>query len=106
MMIEPPRPRRGSSDSRSPVAQELLLNLFALLGAAMLVRFLLLLLGVSGRVWIGETTYKVTNPIVRPLLWIPGADTTLIGAATLADVTLVALVILIPLGMVANRRSG
>ena len=103
MQIEPPRLRRGSSQViRSQLALELALNAYAVVGAAMVIRVLLLVLRVDDRLWIGATAYRFTDPLVWPLTLLPGADREVIGAATLPDFTLLALLALIPLGLAAR----
>ena len=104
-MIEPPRlRRRGPQVQRSQLALELALNAYALFGALVLVRLILLLLGVDDRVWIGETIYGVTDPFFWPLTRLPGGTRRLVGDVTLPDVTMVALLALVPLGLMA--RAG
>lgn len=102
-MIELPRPRRGDlQEARSQVLLELCLNLYALIGALIVVRVLLLSLGVDRGVWIGAATYRLTNLVAWPLGVLPGGDTRMVGSATLADFTLLALVVMIPLGILAR----
>jgi len=108
-MIELPRPRRGDAQEvRSQVMLELCLNLYALIGALLVARFLLLALGVGSRVWVGRAVYRFTDPLLMPFKLLPGAATPMIGAATLADLTLVAVVVLVPLGLLARtgKRDG
>lgn len=105
----PPRPRGPDSaqEIRSQVALELVLNIYAVAGALIVFRGLLKALGVESHLWVGAAIYGVTDLVARPLTLIPGADTTLIGELTLVDATLVALVILFPLGLLVfgNRRK-
>lgn len=98
-VIEPPRLRSGSQEIRSQVALEIVLNLYALVGAAVLIRSVLLSLDVSDRVWIGRTVYGLTDLLVLPLKILPGADRVVVGALTLADATVLAGVVLMPLGL-------
>lgn len=90
---------------RSQLALEVALTAYALVGAALVVRLALLILGVPGRVWSGETVYAVTDPLVWPLTQLPGGTTRLIGLATLADVTALAVVALVPIVLLARDRS-
>ena len=102
-MIELPRPRRGAPQVvRSQVALELCLNLYALLGVAIVARCLLLALGVDRRLWIGGLVYRLTDPLALPLTLLPGAARTLVGELALPDLTLLALLVLIPLGALAR----
>jgi hypothetical protein len=86
---------------------ELLLNAYAVGGALIIFRVLLKALGIDQHLWVGAAIYGVTNLIVRPLMKLPGAGSILIGSLTLADATLVAVVVLFPLGLLVfgNRRE-
>lgn len=90
---------------RSQLALEVALTAYALVAAALVVRVTLLILRVPARVWSGEIVYAVTDPLVWPLTLLPGGATRLIGAATLADVTALALVALVPVVLLARDRS-
>lgn len=109
-MIQPPRPRRGGTTQvfQSQLALELGLNAYAVVSAVLLFRLVLLVLEVDDRVWIGRVIYRVTDPLVWPLTQLPASSRTLLGDATLPDLTMAALVVLVPLGLVAragkNRR--
>ncbi len=87
---------------RSHLATELMLNAFALIAVIILFRLVLVLLNVSNRVWIGSVVYALTDPVVDALSLIPGAERTLLGGLTLADLTLASVLILFPLGIVAT----
>src|ERR687896_778946 len=95
-----PRPFTG----RSQLALELALLLYAAAVALVLARIVLLALGVDHRLWIGRRFYRFTDPIVDALARLPGAERTFVGDVTLPDLTLVALLALVPLGMVARAR--
>jgi hypothetical protein len=102
--IEPPRaPRRGTAqEQKSQLGLELALNAYAVLGAAIVLRCLLLSLGVSDRLWIGSAVLSPTDILVRPLAILPGSGFELVGHLTLADATLLAGVVLVPIGIVAR----
>ncbi len=102
--IEPPRPpRRGSAQElKSQLALELALNGYAVVGAAILLRCFLLSVGVDDRLWIGSAVLSPTDIMVRPLAILPGADFALAGYLTLADATLLAAIVLVPIGIVAR----
>lgn len=103
-MIQPPR--LGGSNVqvlRSQLALEIALTAYAFLGAALTIRLLLLLLGIGGDVWSGATIRAVTDPFVWPLTLVPGADRPLVGLATLPDFTVAALVVLVPLALLARH---
>jgi hypothetical protein len=97
----PPRPQRPGATQgiRSQVALELVLNAYAIGGALILFRSLLKSLEVDRQLWVGGAIYGITNLIVRPMSIIPGAETTLLGDLTVADATLLAGVVLFPLGL-------
>jgi len=102
--IEPPRaPRRGAAQElKSQLGLELALNAYAVLGAVIVLRCLLLSLGVSDRLWIGSAVLSPTNILVRPLAILPGSSFELVGHLTLADATLLAGIVLVPIGIVAR----
>ena len=106
-MIETPRlGLRRNEVLRSQLAVEVALTAFALAGAALLLRVALLLLEPSARVWTVATIYAMTDPLVWPLTLVPGGNRPLLGAATLADLTAVALLALVPLALLARGRPG
>ncbi|MCC6790744.1 MAG: hypothetical protein IT336_03610, partial [Thermomicrobiales bacterium] len=75
--------------------------------ALMIFRALLKALEVDRSLWVGGAIYGITDLIARPISLLPGADSSLVGDMTLADATLVALVVLFPLGLlVAGNRGG
>ncbi len=105
-MIDPTRiGRRGPQVRRSQVALEVALTVYALIGAALLLRLVFLALGVDDRVWAGATIYAVTDSIVWPLRLLPGAERPLLGDAALPDLTVVAAVALVPVAFLASGRS-
>ena len=105
-MIDPSRlPRRGPQLRRPQVAIEVTLTLYALLGAALMLRFVFLAIGVDDQVWAGATIYGLTDRLVWPLTLLPGADRPLLGDAALPDLTAVAAVALVPIAFLARHRS-
>jgi hypothetical protein len=102
--IEPPRsPRRGAAQElKSQLALELALNAYAVLGAAILLRCLLLSLRVDDRLWIGSAILRLTDMLARPITILPGSDLKLVGHLSLADATLLAVIVLVPIGIVAR----
>ncbi len=105
-MIEPPRLDRGngSGSARSQLAFELFLNGYAMVAALLIARCLMKIEKVSPRVWAGSTIYRVTDPLLKPLKLLPGAERQIIGGASLADVTILVLLLLVPLWLIAHRR--
>ncbi len=103
-MIQPPR--LGGSNVqvlRSQLALEVALTAYAFVGAALILRLLLLLLGIGSGVWTGAAIRAVTAPLLWPLTLLPGAGRELVGLATLPDFTAVALVVLVPLALLGRR---
>ncbi len=102
--IDPPRsPRRGAAQElKSQLALELALNAYAVVGAAILLRCLLLSLRVSDRLWIGSAVLRPTGILARPVTVLPGSNLELVGNLTLADATLLAVIVLVPIGIVAR----
>ena len=96
----PPRP----FVERSQIATELALLGYSALATVTLLRLVLLALNVDHRLWIGRTVYRLTDPVIRVLEIIPGADRNLVGNISLPDLTLAALVALIPINVLA--RAG
>lgn len=105
-MVLGSRPTRQSQTLRSQVATELLLNVYAVIASLILLRLVLEVLDVSNRVWFGGIIYRVTDPVVNVLAVFPGARQQVVGSLTMVDMTLVALVILFPLGLVALGPNG
>ncbi len=85
---------------------ELLLNAYAVAGAIIVLRTLLRALRIGSQIWIGSIVYGITDPFARPILLLPGADFAILGDLTLADATLLAAVILFPIGLLARRRES
>ena len=104
------RREASNQELQSQLALELILNLYAVIGSLILIRCLLLFLGVDDRVWIGRTIYKISGPFVKPFTFLPGSGLTIVGDLTVADFTLLAIVILFPLGVYAygtrKRKAG
>ena len=100
LAARPPRPMSG----RSQIALELAILAYAAFATLVVARLILRGLGVDHRLWIGRSVYRFTDPIVDGLVRLPGADRGFAGDLTLPDLTLAALVALIPLGMIARGR--
>ena len=106
-MIEHPQRRRHAQESRSQVAMEILLVLYALLATIVLIRTMLVLLGISDRVWVGSFVYGLTAPLTDALAVVPGFTRELLGPLTMVELILLGLVVLFPLGLVATGgRQG
>ncbi|CAA9573781.1 MAG: hypothetical protein AVDCRST_MAG33-2822 [uncultured Thermomicrobiales bacterium] len=99
--MSPPSDRSGTS---SQVALEVIVNLYAAAAVVFVARAVLLVGDVDSRVWIGRFVYRFTDPLVAPFRLLPGAERTFIGAFDLADLTVLAIIALIPLGL--SLRHG
>lgn len=105
-MMELPRPIQRQTDVfGSELAAELGMAAASFLGALAVLRLLLLVFGVTDRVWAGATVYGITDPIVWLLTLVPGGTRRVAGDATFADLAAVAVVVLAPLFFLARRRS-
>jgi hypothetical protein len=107
-LIQATQRREASSEElQSQLALELILNVYAVVGSLILIRCLLLLLQVGDRIWIGRTVYKFSHPFVLPFTLLPGSSRVIIGDLTVGDLTLLAIVIMFPLGVYAygTRRK-
>lgn len=107
-MIEYP-PRHGTVQSaRSQLATELLLTVFAVVAAIIVLRTLLVVLDVSERIWMGQFVFGLTRPVTDLLDFLPGSQRIVYGRLNVVDVTMLAVVVLFPLGMVATggRRDS
>ncbi len=96
-----------SQEVKSQLALELLLHCYALVGMLIVLRSLLRALGVSSDLWVGRTVYGVTGMLAWPFGLLPGSSFTLAGDLTVADATLLAGVVLFPIGLyLAGSRYG
>src|SRR4051795_2718944 len=95
------RREAAGQELQSQLALELILNVYAVVSALILIRCLLLFLQVGDRIWIGETVYKVSHPFVLPFSFLPGSSRLIVGDLTVGDLTLLAIVIMFPLGVYA-----
>jgi hypothetical protein len=89
---------------RSQIAVELALLVYSAVAGVLLVRIVLLLLEIDPRLWIGRTFYRYTDPVVNLLARLPGADRTIVRDVTLPDLTFLAVLLLVPLAMIARGR--
>lgn len=102
MVIQHPQQRRRMAEARNKVALEVLLFLYAVGATIVIVRTILLLFGVTDRVWIGRVVYGSTSLITDALANIPGFGHAILGQFTMVDLLLIALVVLFPLGLLAT----
>jgi len=101
-MFDQARRRGAQLSTRSQLATEMLLTVFAAVGSIIVLRTVLVVLDVSDRVWIGEFVYGLTDPVTDLLAFIPGATRVIYGNLTVIDVTLLGGLCLFLLGLVAT----
>src|SRR5690606_34239361 len=97
-----PQQRRRETEARNKVALEVIITLYAIGATIVIVRSLMLLLGVSDRVWIGKVVFGSTSLITDALSNVPGLGHQLAGPFTMVDLLMIAVVILFPLGLLAS----
>ena len=102
MVIQHPQQRRRETEARNKVALEVIITLYAIGATIVIVRSLMLLLGVSDRVWIGKVVFGSTSLITDDLANVPGFGHQLAGPFTMVDLLMIAVVILFPLGLLAS----
>lgn len=104
-MLEQAERRRIQLATRSQLATELLLTCYAAVGSVILLRTVLVVLGVSDRVWIGSFVYGLLAPVVRVLEFLPGAHREYFANLSTIDLTLIGLMLLFLLGILATGRE-
>lgn len=102
MVIQHPQQRRRESEARNKVALEVLLAFYAIFATIVVVRSIMLLLGVSDRVWIGRIVFGSTSLVTDALANVPGFGHQIAGPFTMVDIMLLAFVVLFPLGLLAS----
>ncbi len=102
MVIQHPQQRRRMEEARNKVALEVLLFVYALGATIVIVRTIMLLIGVTDRVWIGRVVFGSTSLVTDALANVPGFGHVIVGPFTMVDILLVALVVLFPLGLLAT----
>ena len=93
------RNRRRAGTSQLPM--ELLLTAYAVVAAIILLRTLLVAMEVTDRIWIGAFIYGMTDHVTVLLDRLPGATTPIMWNLSVSDLTLLAPVVLFPLGLIA-----
>lgn len=102
MVIQHPQQRRRISEARNKVALEVLLTIYAVGATVVIVRTIMLLFGVTDRVWIGRMVFGSTSLFTDAMARVPGFGHQLVGPFTMVDLLLVAIVVLFPLGILAS----
>ena len=102
MVIQHPQQRRRLEEARNKVALEVILVVYALGATVVIVRTIMLLIGVTDRVWIGRMVYGSTSLFTDALAKVPGFGHVIVGPFTMVDLLLLAIVVLFPLGLLAS----
>jgi hypothetical protein len=102
LAVRQSRPLAG----RSELALHLALLVYSVIAALVLVRLILLALSIDQSLWIGSRFLRYTDPVADALSHLPGADRAFLGNIALPDLTLAALLALVPIGMIARGRRG
>lgn len=95
--------RRSARVQRSQLATRLGLALYAGLTTVVAMRCLVLFFSMPTSVSSVGTILTLTNPIVLPFRLLPVAERAVIGSATLADLTVVLILVALPLPFLGRR---
>lgn len=101
-----PRPRtqaRQAGGSGARLLAQMGIAVYSLLSAFIIVRSLLLSVGIADSLWVGSVIYGATDPLAAILKIFPGGDLELIGRMTVADMTMLAGIIAVPMIIIARR---
>lgn len=98
--------RHAARVARSQLAVRLGLAVYAALCAAILLRLAVLVMQFPDTVWTVRAILAVSAPIVLPFRLASGAHRVLLGDASLADFTALAVLLAIPLLLVGRRRQA
>ncbi len=98
--------RGGGSDIRSRALLEIALWSYAVLSALIVARIVILAFNVQGNIWVVEFIDRLTHYFVWPLQALPGGSTRIAGNLTLADVTLLMFVLVVPLFLMAIGKPS
>lgn len=101
-MLDQASRRNRDNAARSQLATELLMLAWSAVSTAIVLRTVLVALDISERVWLGSFVYGMFEPVTDVLARLPGGTREIIGRLTLMDVTLLAIVVLFPLGVIAT----
>lgn len=93
-------------EARSQAAITLAILAYAVGGALVIVRGMLLVVGVDRSFWAGQFVLRITGIVFDPLSRVPIATTRLIANLTLLDLTAVVGVLLVPIGLLAFGNRG
>lgn len=95
--------RRSARVARSQLATRLGLALYAGVTSVVALRCLVLFFSMPTSVSSVSTILSITNPIVLPFRLLPVAERAVLGSATLADLTVVLILVALPLPFLGRR---
>ncbi len=95
--------RQSQGGSGARLLAQMGIALYALVASFVVIRTLLLSVGIAGNLWVGSVIYGFTDPIANVLKLVPGGEFGLAGRMTLADLTMLAMVVAVPAVIVARR---
>ena len=98
--------RRNSETLRSQLALELALTALAIVAALALLRVVIQAIEIAEQTWTASFLDATTDPLVRPLELIPGGSQSVIGRASLADLTTSVLLLVIPAFILSHSASS
>ncbi|HYO30358.1 MAG TPA: hypothetical protein VER37_07230 [Thermomicrobiales bacterium] len=81
---------------RSQLALELALSALAVVAGLALLRAVIHAIGIAEQTWTASFLDAATDPLVRPLQLIPGGSRSVVGQASLADLTTAVLLLVVP----------
>ena len=95
--------RRSARVARSQLATRLGLALYAGLTTVVAMRCLVLFFSLPTSVSSVSTILSLSSPIVLPFRLLPVAERSVLGSATLADLTAVLILLALPLPFLGRR---
>lgn len=95
--------RRSARVARSQLATRLGLALYAALTTLVALRCLVLFAALPASVSSVSTILSVSSPIILPFRLLPVAERAVLGSATLADLTVVLILLALPLPFLGRR---
>lgn len=98
--------RRAAQVVRSQLALRLGLALYAAASTLIALRVVILALSFPDSVWTVKTLLSLSAPLVMPLTLVPVGQRTLIGSATLSDLTAALILCALPLPILSRRLRG
>ncbi len=98
--------RRAAQIARSQLAVRLGIALYAILCAAIALRCAVLAFDLPDAVWSVHLILVASQPVVAPLTFIPAGSRTVLGSATLSDLTAAIVVMAMPLPLVGLRSRN